>query len=699
MLQVVNMNNIIEGLNPEQADAVLTDSKRVLILAGAGSGKTKTITARIVHLIRNENISSDQLLALTFTNKAAGEMRERIESSAGDVSGLLIKTFHSFGAYFLRRSSTAVDRKQNFIIYDQDDSKKIIDKILSEFEIIKQDFPEYRRNIQFFKQNLEDENSVNLPFFFDIYKKYEDTLRINNAFDFEDLILKTVKILESESGFSKYFKNRFKYILVDEYQDTNFSQYTMLNNLTGIDSNIMVVGDEDQSIYKFRGADLNIILNFPKDNPDTKIIRLEKNYRSTDNILSVANSIISNNYNRLGKKLFAVNGSGDSVKVIENRDDYGEAENAAKIIRNENLSYNKTAILVRTNNQTRVFEQIFMKYGMPFKIVAGVGFYEREEVKDCLSILRWISNNFDSVSFERFANKPSKGIGAKTMALFLTAVSLKYKGNILEALSDVSSINGIKGKSLDAFKKIYDILSLSEEILNYRKLSDSLEVILDKLGLLEYYLKTDKINNTDKISNIREFLMTLRNVEPGLDALTAYLEENALISQSDSLDDENSIKILTIHNAKGLEFDNVFICGIENDIFPHCNSISDDPDGIEEERRLFYVAITRARVKLYLMYCNSRMIFGTSKQTGISPFIKEIPEELIELIKIKKNDNNSSTNLLCCIGDMIKSNQYGVGRVISLRKSGRYDLALIDFFDYGEIEVILQFVKLEKIDD
>ncbi len=693
------MNNIIEGLNKEQIDAVLTESKRVLILAGAGSGKTKTITSRIIHLLKNESVPPEKILALTFTNKAAGEMKSRIESITGEVPGLLIKTFHSFGAYFLRRTAEAVGRKQNFIIYDEDDSKKIIDKVLSGFQINKSDYNKYRKWVKNFKQKIEKDVLEDDTQFIEVYKSYNEQLKLNNAFDFEDLILQPVKILMEKGSIYTYYRKKLQYILVDEYQDTNYTQYSLLKELTDDNSNLMVVGDEDQSIYKFRGADVNIILNFPKDYANTHIIKLEKNYRSTSNILNLANTVISHNINRLGKNLYAENGEGENVKVLENEDDYSEAQAVAHIIRRDEMAYVDTAILVRTNNQTRVFEQVFMKSGIPFKIVAGVGFYDREEIKDCLSILRWLSNNSDSVAFERFANKPSRGIGKKSLDIFLSAVAHSFDGDIMKALCLIETISGITGKALAGFKELRNVLLEKDDIVSFKYLSDSLEWFLDALRISEYFKNIDDSDGSDRIGNIRELMMTLENVDPGVESITAYLEDNALVSQTDQLDNSDAIKILTVHNAKGLEFSNVFICGVERDIFPHCNSVIEDEDGIEEERRLFYVAITRAKHLLYIMYANSRSIYGVRKSTGKSLFLTQIPSDLIELIKIKKNDSMDFENCIFQVGEIVRSKDYGSGRVLSLRKSGKYDLALIDFFDYSQVEVIVQFAKLEKIDD
>ena len=426
------------------------------------------------------------------------------------------------------------------------------------------------------------------------------------------------------------YQDKFRFILVDEYQDTNYTQYSLLKELTDDNSNLMVVGDEDQSIYKFRGADVNIILNFPKDYANTHIIKLEKNYRSTSNILNLANAIISHNINRLGKNLFAENGEGENVKLLENDDDYAEAQAVAHIIRRDEMAYADTAILVRTNNQTRVFEQVFMKSGIPFKIVAGVGFYDREEIKDCLSILRWLSNNSDSVAFERFANKPSRGIGKKSLDIFLSTVAHSFDGDIMKALCLIETISGITGKALAGFKELRNVLIEKDEIVSFKYLSDSLEWFLDALRISEYFKNIDDSDGSDRIGNIRELMMTLENVDPGVESITAYLEDNALVSQTDQLDNSDAIKILTVHNAKGLEFNNVFITGLEDGLFPHERSGDTLPEDQEEERRLFYVALTRAKEKLFLSFANFRTIFGSRQINSPSVFITDLPRDLLE---------------------------------------------------------------------
>lgn len=691
------MYDLLDGLNPEQVDAVITDKQHVLILAGAGSGKTKTITSRVMHLLKNEQVLPQKILALTFTNKAAGEMRSRVEKSIGETPGLLIKTFHSFGALFLRKFPEGSGRKQNFIIYDDDDSTKVLNRILSEEDIPKSDHNIVKSWVRRYKQNLEKEVTDTSDEFIEIYNKYNAELKLNNAFDFEDLILFPVKILAMKTQVYEYYRRKFEHILVDEYQDTNYSQYMLLKLLKNDNANLMVVGDEDQSIYKFRGADVNIILNFPKDYSDTQIIRLEKNYRSTENILNVANSIISNNINRLGKTLVSVIGAGEKVIVIENENDYKEGETVAFLIRKNGFDYGDTAVLVRTNNQTRIIEQSFRHAGIPYIIVSGVGFYDREEIKDALAILRWISNNADRIGFERFVNKPSRGIGKKSLDIFFASVAMQFGGDILKALDNVDNIKGINGKAAAGLKFVRDVFEEIDFLVKYNSPDFVLGHFLDKLGLIEYYRNIDNVEGSERIDNLREMVASLENVAPGVENLTAYLEDNALISQSDKIDDENTVKVMTVHNAKGLEFKNVFITGVERDIFPHSNSVNEDPDGMEEERRLFYVAITRAKERLFLLYANARSIYGVYRGTGKSEFIDEIPPHLIELINIKKNVTGKMIQLE--LGDMVKHKDYGRGKVLNLRISGKYHLALIDFYDHSCAEVVLELTKLEKIDD
>lgn len=694
------MSDFMIGLNPRQLDAVLSESKHLLILAGAGSGKTKTITTRIAHLLQNENVHPGQILALTFTNKAAREMKERVFSFAGNHPGLVLKTFHSFGAMFLRRHAECADRKDNFVIYDDHDSNHLLDLTAAKFNVQKSDLKAVKKWVKRYKQTLEAESELpEEPKFLDVYNEYNKSLINYNAFDFEDLILQCVRILENNEKLLNYYRNRYLHVLVDEYQDTNISQECFLSLLCGKDTSLVVVGDEDQSIYRFRGADVEQILNFPEKYPDTQIVRLEENYRSTANILNAANAVISNNTLRLGKTLFSTKGDGSKVRIVKNDDENEEGDYIVKEIKSCGYIYKETAVLVRINAQTRAVEESLRRGRIPYVVIGSLSFYEREEVKDVLLLLRWFSNTFDALAFSRFVNKPARGIGRKSLDTFLNFADRQYAGDIYKALNNVA-LSGLKGKTLAVFQDLAAIFLDFDKQFSSGKVQEVFSGYIDKLGIIEYYLNIDKCDGTDRVDNIKEFVNGLAEVRPGLENITAFLEENALISQSDRIDDEDSVKIMTVHHAKGLEFENVFISGLEQDLFPHATSVMEYFDD-EEERRLFYVAITRAKKELYLCYTKSRFLHGHRCTNPPSSFLAEIPDELSELIKSDKNDTTSGFFPEFTAGKMVRHRDYGCGKILNVRTVGKYCLATVDFFDYSQAEVILNYEvkKMEFIDD
>lgn len=694
------MNDFMMGLNPRQLDAVLSESKHLLILAGAGSGKTKTITARIANLLQNEDVHPGQILALTFTNKAAREMKERVFSFVGEYPGLLLKTFHSFGATFLRRYAECAGRKDNFVIYDDHDSNHLLDLTAAKFNIQKSDLKFLKKWVKRYKQNLESESDFpDDPRFFDIYNEYNKSLINYNAFDFEDLIFQCVRILENYENAESYYHNRYLHVLVDEYQDTNVSQDRFLSLLCGDRTSLVVVGDEDQSIYRFRGADVEQILNFPEKYPDTQIVRLEENYRSTANILNAANAVISNNTSRLGKTLFSTKGEGSKVRIVKNDNENEEGDYIAKEIKSCGYNYKETAVLVRINAQTRAVEESLRRGKIPYAVIGSLSFYEREEVKDVLLLLRWFSNTSDALAFSRFVNKPARGIGKKSLEAFLEFANYQYAGNIYKALNNVA-FSGLKGKTLAAFQDLAAVFYDFEKQFSVGKVQDVFAEYVEKLGITEYYSNIDKCDGTDRVDNIKEFINGLSDVQPGLENIIGFLEENALISQSDNINDDDSVKIMTVHHAKGLEFENVFISGLEQDLFPHATSLMEYFDD-EEERRLFYVAITRAKKELYLCYTKSRFLHGHRCMNPPSSFLAEIPEELSVLIKSNKSGTTSEKFSEFTEGRMVRHRDYGSGRILKVRNVGKYCIAVIDFFDHSQGEVILNYEvkKLEFIDD
>ncbi|MCG8569752.1 MAG: UvrD-helicase domain-containing protein [Spirochaetes bacterium] len=700
----MQQNNL---LNPQQQKAVATLNQYVLILAGAGSGKTHTITSRIVYLINQLNISPQNILAVTFTNKAANEMAERVaDKTAAAIKPPLIKTFHSFGAYFLRQFAFAAGRKNNFVIYDEDDSKKILAPILKEKGYPRSELKAIKNWIKQYKQKDEKidlTNSRDIAYS-EMAKIYNQMLLDNNSFDFEDLLLEPLKILKNYPEIAEPFCKRFQYILVDEYQDTNHTQFELLKQICRQNTQLMVVGDEDQSIYRFRGADIQIILQFAQYFPDSEIIRLEQNYRSTPQILHLANQVIKNNQERIGKNLFSQNQQGKNAAVIDALDEREEAAKILYYIDQQQLPYDHTAILFRTNNQSRTFEQLLNQAGIPYIVYGSIGFFDREEIRDTLLLLKWLINPQDKVAFQRFANKPARGLGDKSLEkFFLTAGN--YENDLYLALQDILQLTTVPKKAREALFNLSKIFSERDTLLENSSLYEIINHYLIELGLWDYYQKKDSETGTDKIANIKEYLGTIEHLEPGKEQIIQYLEEVSLTAGlNDKKDLSRGIKLMTVHNSKGLEFDHVIIAGLEDGLFPHQNSVVENGSE-EEERRLFYVAITRARKTLCFSYCRRRNLFGSWSDSMPSSFFQELDKEYLDLHLLENNifikptdENNPYTNFFFLKkGDKVRHSQYGTGIIMDIKKKHNKHLAMIDFYDYSLKELIIEFSDVEKL--
>lgn len=696
------MNKILEKLNDPQKQAVLSEDKHVLILAGAGTGKTRAITSRIIYLIKEKNIPPSNILAVTFTNKAAREMKDRVQKDIGKYTDIMIRTFHSFGAYFLRNEAFVTGRDRFFHIYDDGESKKALNEILKKYDFAKKEIKYVRHWISTFKQQVEDLSGMDYKDeeYRTIYNHYNKFLLDSNCFDFGDLILEPVKIFKKYPEILKKYQDRFKYILIDEYQDTNKAQFELAKLLAGTDNKIMVVGDEDQSIYSFRGADIQNILNFEKDFDKTTIIRMEENFRSTNNILTTANELIKNNKFRLGKELYTKFDKGHKIKILNANNENDEAQKIINHIIDNKFNLNDTAILYRTNNQSRPFEQILNRTKLPYVIIGSIRFFEREEIKDSLSILKWLVNPKDKISFTRFVNKPAKGIGQKSIELFFEE-SKKHGNDLYKTLEKSGAIKGLSNKVKDSFAKIFEIFIDKESHLKNESIDTLLNYYLHQLKLLEYFENKDEVEGTEKVNNIIELIKSLQNRGKGIEDIHTYLEEVSLTSSMTTENYENKLKLLTIHNAKGLEFENVFISGIEEGLFPHSNSLESNEE-YEEERRLFYVAITRAKKNLILSYCNWRTMAGWQKYQTPSPFLDELPEELLELNFNDKNGiykNEEKSDVSFSKGDVVKHNDYGKGQILLIKKIQGKHLAKIDFWDHSLMDMILESSKLEKVNN
>ena len=637
------MKDFLKQLNNEQRSAVLNTEGPTLVVAGAGSGKTKVLTSRLAHILNEKKAWPNQILCVTFTNKAAKEMRDRVlKNLDGKLNSLSwLGTFHAISVKFLRRHAGAVGLKSNFTILDTEDQKKLIRNISKAENIdAKKISPQFiLALIDQWKNKglLPDEVKTSRKNIFEnqilkVYKIYQNKIRDLNSCDFGDLIMYCVKLFEKNPDIRKIYSNNFKYILVDEYQDTNFIQNKWLNLIVNDDKNICCVGDDDQSIYSWRGAEIKNFLGFDKVYPNCKIFRLEQNYRSTKNILNVASFLISHNKDRLGKKLWTESDQGNLVKLNCYKNGKEEARSVGNIIEEnvkENNSLNDIAILVRAIYQTREFEERFLKIGINYRIIGGIKFYERAEVKDAVCYLRIVSQKFDDLAFERMLNTPKRGLGDATLKQ-LHEYSSKNKICLEDSARKLLEINHFKPKVKLLMKQILDLIDKWRSDLKKNKHYDLLKIILDESGYSAMLKNKKDIDNEDRIENLKELLRAMNDY----DNLQGFLEHVALATSIDQDWDDERINIMTMHASKGLEFDTVFLPGWEEGLFPHQKSLEEKGDfALEEERRLAYVGVTRAKKNAFISFAIQRVWHGEWMDSMPSRFISELPEEGVE-----KND-------------------------------------------------------------
>ncbi len=634
------MKDFLQKLNDEQKSAVLNTEGPSLVVAGAGSGKTKVLTSRLAYILEQKKAWPNQILCVTFTNKAAKEMRERVIKIIGGKTNSLawLGTFHSISVKFLRRHAEAIGLKSNFTILDTDDQKKLIKNICKGENIdAKKISPQFIMSLIDQWKNkglLPDEVKLTKKNLFEgqilkVYKIYQNKIKDLNACDFGDLILYCVKIFESNEDIKNIYSNNFKYILVDEYQDTNFIQNKWLNLIINKNKNICCVGDDDQSIYSWRGAEIKNFLGFDKVYPDCKIFRLEQNYRSTKNILDVASFLISHNKDRLGKKLWSDGEKGDAVKLNCYRDGKEEAEGISDLIE-ENIkkrsSLNNIAILVRAIYQTREFEERFLKTGINYRIIGGIKFYERAEVKDAICYLRIINQKFDDLAFERIINTPKRGLGDATIKQ-LHNYSSKNKSCLEDSARKLLQLNEFKPKVRVVINHLLELINKWRTDLKTKKHYDLLKTILDESGYSAMLKNKKDLENENKIENLKELLRAMHDY----DNLQGFLEHVALATSIDQEWGDEKVNIMTMHAAKGLEFETVFLPGWEEGLFPHQKSLEEKGDlALEEERRLAYVGITRAQKKAYISFAMKRLWHGDWMDSLASRFINELPENGIE---------------------------------------------------------------------
>lgn len=671
---------MIESLNKEQQEAVITTEGPLLVIAGAGSGKTKVLTTRIAHLIKNIGVDPSNILAITFTNKAAKEMKERVVNLLGPIAyQIQISTFHSFGLSVVRDNYELLGYKKEFTILDSDDSLLIVKRILKDMNLDSKIYnPRAIRNRISSAKNemiLPDELERFSACDFDekvveVYRKYQEKLESNNSLDFDDLLLKPIELFNDHIEVLNEYQERFKYILIDEYQDTNEVQYTLTKLLSKKNKNICVVGDESQSIYAFRGSNYRNILNFEKDYKNAKIILLEQNYRSTKTILNAANDVIKNNKQRKEKNLWTDNEIGDKIiyhKSLDEKEESSYVTGQINELIKSGASLNDIVVLYRTNAQSRNIEEAMLRESIPYKVIGSFYFYNRKEIKDLIAYLKLIYNNDDDVSLTRIINSPKRGIGAKTLE------QLNIKASVL----GTSLYNVIdSGKELK-FKELIESLKQQSEVLSLTELVD---VVLEKSGLKAELESEASLEAEARLENLEEFKSITKNFEErnGIISLSDFLSEISLVADiEEHKDRDNVITLMTIHSAKGLEFKYVFVIGMEEGIFPHSRSLNNE-DELEEERRLCYVAITRAKKKLWLVSAKRRVLYGLDNMNPTSRFIKEIGDDYIEkeepqnLFSFKatfSSSNNINSDVDYKPGDKLIHTTFGEGVVVSVEKS------------------------------
>ena len=760
--------SIYDTLNEPQREAVLHTDGPLLILAGAGSGKTRVLTHRIAYLIDERGVNPWNILAITFTNKAAEEMRQRVDSLVSfGAESIWVSTFHSACVRILRRFIDRLGYDNRFTIYDTDDQKTLMKEVCRKVDIDTKVYKE--RNLLAAVSSaknemiLPDEFELNAGGDFGqlkiakVYREYEAQLKANNALDFDDLLVKTVQLLETQPDVLEYYQERFRYIMVDEYQDTNTVQFRLVRLLAGKYRNLCVVGDDDQSIYKFRGANIRNILDFEHEFPDAHVVRLEQNYRSTGNILNAANGVIRNNRNRKEKTLWTDNGEGEKIQLRQFDTAFDEAEYIAEDIKKEvqeGASYNDSAVLYRTNAQSRLFEEKFIAMNIPYKIVGGINFYARREIKDLLAYLKTVDNGQDDLAVRRIINVPKRGIGLTTINRIQESADERGIG-FYEALLAPELIPGV-GRSVSKLDSFAALIEYFKGQTEKESITDLLREIIEKTGYVESLEAEDKVEAESRIENIDELVNKAAAYEEDCQdrgeeaSLSGFLEEVALVADIDSLDeDQDYVVLMTLHSAKGLEFPHVYLAGMEDGLFPSYMTItSDDNEDLEEERRLCYVGITRAEEKLTLTCARRRMVRGETQFNKMSRFIKEIPMELIDTGNRKIEEGTQipvqntyahakeafrarpfasqfsasqssgkttgkqpfsslqkgsqilagkSGSLSYQVGDRVRHTKFGEGTVLEIKEGGRDYEVTVEFDSAGVRKMFAMFARLVKV--
>ncbi|MGM0432885.1 MAG: ATP-dependent helicase [Spirochaetota bacterium] len=719
-------NPLLAALNAEQREAVLENEQPLLILAGAGSGKTRVITTKIAYLVRDLGCDPHSILAVTFTNKAAREMKERVAGMVPKAQDVMVKTFHSFGAWLLRQYASRIGLSDHFTIYDQDDSITLLHSI----------YPNYKRRelkpvadwISRAKDHCltprDDVSSISRDSRFpEMYAAYETRIREIGNVDFGDLIVRPVELLQEHPDIRRRVRARFRVILVDEYQDSNVAQYKLLQELFEEGSFLCVVGDDDQSIYRFRGAELRNILSFPDNFPNTRVIKLEQNYRSTGNILSIATEVVQYNSGRHGKVLRTDKSYGTKAALSFFDDQFAEAQFCAELVSSDHR-YDETAILYRTNAQSAAFETVFMRLNIPYKVVGALRFYDREEVKDALALLALCLNPADEISFRRIVNKPVRGIGPASLELIMEGSRGAF-GDCLQGMKSAAETR-LKGKARTGAVEFLTCYEAAIERLGKSDLSQFVQQTLHEFGIVEFHRRQDEIASTQKVSNLEELVNAVSVYPPGREGLSHFMEtlelDHTTLGRKDP-SDQPGVTLITMHNTKGLEFDRVIITGLEEGLFP--SGINESDDDIEEERRIFYVSITRARQELFFTSCRRRTIWGQTRYQMPSRFLRELPPEHVDIrgrvpyefssfspdgalpretgnpldqsqAHWYKKEATPSAGMFAA-GDRVYHDSYGPGSVVSSVTENGRELVTVWFETGRTMKFIPQYAPLEKI--
>jgi DNA helicase II / ATP-dependent DNA helicase PcrA len=715
-----------EILNDAQFAAVRQTDGPVLIFAGAGSGKTRVLTHRIAYLIGELRVAPERILAVTFTNKAAGEMKSRLHAMIGaGARDIWVGTFHAMCVRILRRDGGRIGIGRSFAVIDDHDQRQLVKEILDDLDyderhltasVCLAEIDKAKNALIWPEEYAQKQTSFVGERIANVYSEYQRRLSESNSLDFDDLIVRTIDLLERDKETREKYQRRFEYVLVDEYQDVNAAQYRLVALLAGHHGNVTVVGDDDQSIYSWRGSDYRMILRFEQDFPGATTFKLEENYRSTSRILDAANTLVANNRARAPKRLFTSRGEGEPISVYPAQTERDEARYAVEKVKNmvrDGAAYRDFVVLYRTNAQSRVFEEALLAEGIPYRVVGGVGFYARTEIKDVIAYLRYIVNSSDALAFKRIVNVPRRGIGQQTLAALVQAANAA-RVSVGEAIFNSDLLRSAVPKKLKELERFADLVTELRHVAESGGVADLLVAVMERSGYVRELQSEDTHDARARLENLSELVGVAREYESGDDepSLAGFLANIALVSDLDALDEEASyVTLMTLHSAKGLEFPNVFLTGLEEGVFPHSRTLT-EPAELEEERRLAYVGITRAIDRLFLTYAARRALFGNTYAYPKSRFLEEIPElEVLESDSMPlprpaggrwrevaiHESAGAGVHLGLKDGDRVRHPKWGEGRIESIVGAGGDGLVTIDFPNVGHKMLMLKYAPLEKI--